>query len=299
MPIIQANATHEPQIRHLLRKGRHVFTSFGNEDLSTLLGKQLALAAEEKGSIWGFLGLELEERPTTLPVAAANRAYLRAFVLAQGRSPSQDVPLLMEAALQQLTRTDHAHQIIVYGGETWLTKPLLALGFVLDERVEFFMLDLNRVPARLESPASLAQLRPMHPDDIPAVAALDAAAFAPLWHFGEKDLWELIFRCRMQVAVVDEQPVGYSALSASGAAGGAEAQLARLAVNPTVQGQGIGRQLLIDTLAYARANQFAAVTLNTQTTNQRAQKLYQQLGFRPTGFTVSVLTKIIAIDSLN
>ncbi len=109
MPIIQANATHEPQIRHLLRKGRHVFTSFGNEDLSTLLGKQLTLIAEEKGNPWGFVGLELEERPSTLPAAAANRAYLRALALARGRSPSQDVPLLMDTTLRQLKRTNHAH----------------------------------------------------------------------------------------------------------------------------------------------------------------------------------------------
>ncbi|MCX6044571.1 MAG: GNAT family N-acetyltransferase [Chloroflexi bacterium] len=299
MPIIQANPDYEPQIRHLLRKGRHIFASFGNEDLTTLLEKPLTLLAEEKGSVWGFLNIEIEERPPTLPSAAAQRAYLRALVLAQGRSPSQDIPLLMEAALQTLNRAVAPLQIIVYGGETWLTKPLLAMGFDLTERVEFLALDLTRYPTYVAPPPTVAQLRPMHPNDIPTVAELDATAFEPLWHFGVKDLWELMFRSRLQVATIDEQPVGYSALSANGTSKGAEAQLARLAVSPTVQGQGIGRQLLIDAIAYARANRFAVVSLNTQTTNQRAQKLYRQLGFRPTGFIVPVLTKTVALSGLD
>ncbi|CAN5556333.1 hypothetical protein BH10CHL1_BH10CHL1_23750 [soil metagenome] len=296
MPIIQANIDHEPQIRHLLRKGRHVFASFGHEDLTTLLEKQMTLLAEEKGGVWGFISVEIEERPPTLPLAAAQRAYLRALVLAQGRSPSHDVPLLMQSALQKLNRAPQPLQLIVYGGETWLTKPLLAIGFELSERVEFLALDLNRYPTPTDSPNPVAQLRPMHPDDIPAVAELDAQAFDPLWHFGVKDLWELMFRSRLQVATINEQPVGYSALSENGASKGAEAQLARLAVRPAVQGQGIGRQLLLDAIAYARANRFVTVSLNTQTTNQRAQKLYRQLGFRPIGFIVPVLTKIVAFS---
>jgi ribosomal-protein-alanine N-acetyltransferase len=295
MPIIQARASHESQIRHLLQKGRHVFASFGNEDLPALLEKQLVLLAEEKGVAWGFLGIEVEERPPTLPTSAANRAYLRALALAQGRSPSRDVPMLMDAALQQLNPTSYPIQVIVYSGEAWLTKPLLAADFVLTERVEFFSLNITRYPTRFDPPSSLAQLRPMHPNDIPAVAELDAAAFDSLWHFGMKDLWELMFRCRMQVAIVDEKPMGYSALSANGA----EAQLARLAVRPAAQGQGIGRQLLLDAIAYAQANHFAAISLNTQTNNQRAQKLYRQLGFRPTGLMVPVLTKTIALHSPN
>lgn len=299
MPIIQANSDYEPPIRHLLRKGRHIFASFGNEDLATLLEKPLTLLAEEKGSAWGFISIEIEERPPTLPMVAAQRAYLRALALAQGRSPSQDIPLLMEAALQKLNHAAQPLQVIVYGGETWLTKPLLATGFDLTERVEFFALDLARYATRVEPPATAAQLRPMHPNDLPAVAELDAAAFEPLWHFGVKDLWELMFRSRLQVATIAEQPVGYSALSANGASKGAEAQLARLAVHPAVQGQGIGRQLLLDAITYARANRFGAVSLNTQTNNQRAQKLYRQFGFRPTGFIVPVLTKTVALSRSN
>lgn len=289
MSIIQANTNHLPQIRQLLHKGRHVFSSFGEEDLPTFLEKQLALLAEERGAPWGFLCIEIEERPITLPATAPDRVYLRALALAQGRSPAHDAPALMNAAIHQLQNRRHPIQIIVYGAESWLTKPLLTAGFNLTERVQFFQLDLHRYTRVAFIHSAPPQLQSMQPADIPNVAELDALAFDPLWHFSAEALWELMFRCRMEVALVDEKIVGYSALSARGE----EAQLARLAVHPAVQGQGIGRLLLFDNIAYAQANQFALLSLNTQLSNESAQKLYRQVGFRPTGVLIPVLTQTI------
>ncbi len=289
MPIIQATTTHAAQVRHLLHNGRHVYGSFGDEDLASLLTKGLALLGEDQATPWGFLSIQVEERPITLPPTAPDRAYLRAVALDQGRSPSQDVPLLMQLALRQLNNSPRRCQLIVYGGEAWLTRPLFPLGFSLTERVQFFRLDLTRRVADALVTPEVAQLRPLHPPDLPALAELDAAAFEPLWHFGEKELWELLFRSRMQVALWEGKLVGYSAITANGD----EAHLARLAVHPAVQGMGIGRQLLIDSIAYAHDQQFTAVALNTQVSNTRSQRLYRQLGFRPTGLVLPVLTKII------
>lgn len=302
MPIIQANATHTPQVRHLLHTGRHVYGSFGDEDLPALLDKALALLGEAQGAPWGFLCIQVEDRPTTLPSLAPDRAYLRALALDRGRSPSQDVVALMEVAMQQLHTYARPVEIIVYGGETWFIKPLLTAGFVMAERVAFFRLALERRATRTpvwpwagglgshKPPSEVAQLRAMQPSDIETLAQLDAETFTPLWHFGAKDLWELLFRARAQVALLDDQLVGYAAISVTGD----EAHLARLAVHPAAQGRGIGHQLLRDCIAYAQDNHLTAIALNTQVSNERSQRLYRQLGFRPTGLVLSVLTKTIS-----
>ena len=301
MSIIKANPTQTPQVRHLLHNGRHVYSSFGDEDLPALLEKGLALLGEDARAAWGFLCIQVEDRPATLPASAADHAYLRSLAIAQGRSPSQDVVALMDAAIQHLRKHIRPVQIIVYGGEDWFIKPLLAAGFALTERVAFFRLNLDRRPAsnpmlpfiskRWSNPPALAvaQLRPMQPSDIEMLAQLDAETFDSLWHFGAKDLWELLFRARAQVALLEGKLVGYSALSVTNE----EAHLARLAVHPTAQGHGIGRQLLADCIAYGRDTQIASIALNTQVSNERSQRLYRQLGFRPTGLVLPIVTKTI------
>ena len=295
MPMILADVQHATQIRQLLDKGRHIFANFGLEDLPTLLEKDLVLLGEDQGSVWGFIGVRREERPPTLPVAAPDRAYLRAFILARGRSPSSDGIQLMDAALQRLQGGPHPVQLIVYGAESWLNKPLLANGFGLAERVQFFRLDLRRQRVTVDSASARAanatpvQLRAMQPTDLDTVAVLDGQTFDPLWHFSAKELWELLFRSRMQVAIVDDVIMGYAALSTNGA----DAQLARLAVHPQMQGRGIGRLLLLDSIDYARTAHFSTLSLNTQVSNIHAQQLYQKVGFRPAGQIDLVLTKIV------
>jgi ribosomal protein S18 acetylase RimI-like enzyme len=119
------------------------------------------------------------------------------------------------------------------------------------------------------------------------LAGLDAAAFPPLWHFGVKDLFEMLMRCRVQLAWWQGQLAGYAALCANNRS---EGQLARLAVHPSFQGRGIGRALLADAITYA-AQEFAVLVLNTQVTNTRSQTLYRGFGFRAIGLPVAVLAR--------
>ena len=310
MPTRRATTVDEAAIRSLLRTGHQVYTNYGSEDLQGLLTNQLTWVGSEDNLLWGVLVIEREERPASLPTRASDRAYVRAVALVQGRSPTQEIAQLINTARAALQNHPRPTQLITYGGEGWLTRPLLSAGFVQSERVAFYQLTLTRrhslfalpfaartqhTPPVAQTTIHTATLRPATPADLEPLAYLDAATFPPLWHFGTRDLWELLWRSRLQVATQptggsenggNEEIVGYSALTTTGD----EAQLARLAVHPNAQGQGIGKSLLQDVIDYARANTLRTINLNTQSNNLPAQHLYRQLGFRATGLVIPIYT---------
>jgi GNAT superfamily N-acetyltransferase len=122
-------------------------------------------------------------------------------------------------------------------------------------------------------------LRPMNYDDLPAVVELDAAAFDPLWR-NSLDSLELAFQ-QAAVATVaegDGRLVGYQISTASPMGG----HLARLAVHPSKQGQGIGYSLVRDALHQFDRRGAARVTVNTQQDNLASLALYKKAGFHET-----------------
>lgn len=264
----------------------------GNEDIAGLLQDGLTALGETVRVPWGFLGIQIEDRPSTLPPAAATRAHLHCIALANGRSPMRDVPALLNVALPQLHAPPQM-QVIYFSHEAWPVKPLLSAGFTIVERVEY--LELTRLPQRKLAPLSnlngpLNELRAVSTADVEDLARLDAETFDPIWHLGQSRLIELLFSCRIQVADDHGRLAGYAAISQSGSG---EAYLARLAVHPDYQGHGLGRLLLLESIYYVQAQGATSVVLNTQTDNQSAQQLYRSVGFRPTGTVLPVLVKQI------
>ncbi len=292
MSIAPASLTQLTAVKYLLDHGPYRYLDLGAEDLPTLVQRGPNAVGEDAGSVWGFLGVQVEERPATMPAGAPTRAYLRGVALARGRRPGEDVAQLLAAVTAQLREFPEPNgdgvQMLAYGTEWWLTAALFAAGFAEVEAVQFYQLDRLRV-RREHLPPSLPDVHfsPGRPDYLDALATLDAAAFPPLWHFGRRDLFEMLMRCRVQLAWWDGQLAGYTALCANNRR---EGQLARIAVHPDLQGYGIGRALLADAIHQA-ADYYHVLVLNTQTTNDRAQHLYRSFGFTPLGAPVAVLAR--------
>jgi len=300
MTIIRIDASRIAQVEQLWQRSRHLYQNIAHEDLPLLLSKQIALLSEDKeGQAWRFLCLQSEKRPTTLPVNAPNRAYIRAVALARGYSPTTDIPPLLAAAEAHLSAYAPAHLVTVYGDHNWLNRALSDADFTVAEEVQFLALDrLQRwQPPRLisERVAQLTtvQIRPAHPDDLAILAHLDARAFSPLWHFGVDGLRDLLFTGRLHVATVDDNLVGYTAIASHDGS----AHLARLAVHPQWQGHGFGQALLLDVLLDAQREGIHTVMLNTQVHNTRAEQLYRSYGFRPTNLVIPVLAKLVGVDT--
>lgn len=289
MPLYQATATDLPHIRQLLERARQVYKTVGHEDLNELLKSPLGVVGADQGRAWGYVHVQREERPVTLPATAPQRAFLRLVALAPGRSPSVDTVNLLNTACAALAENARSVQVICLGGESWLTHALSAAGFTLSERVQYYRLErLNRW-SNQAAPSPELQLRPAHPTDLEALAQLDGATFDSLWHLDTKGLWQLFFTYRVQVALWHGELVGYAAVAVNGK----EAQLARLAVHPLWQGRGIGRQLLTDAIHYAQLQEATELALNTQASNVQAQALYRQFGFRPTGTVEPIFTRLL------
>jgi len=299
MTVIRIDDSALAQVEVLLQQSRHLYQNIAREDLIGLLRRQIAVLGTDSKRDWGFLCLQAEQRPSTLPANAPDRAYIRAVALMRGVSPNSGVPALMDAAERYLATYAPAHLLTVYGDHDWLNRALYDAGFTIAEEVQF--LALPRLQ-RWQPPATNADskqhhdvlLRPCQPHDLPELAQLDARTFTPLWHFDGVGLRELLFAGRLQVATLREAIIGYTAISFNNG----HAHLARLAVHPQWQGHGFGHLLLKDTLLAAQREGINTVMLNTQVHNQRAQQLYRNYGFRPTGQVVPVLAKLVG-DSLD
>jgi ribosomal protein S18 acetylase RimI-like enzyme len=291
MTIRPASLLHVGQIRALIQGSPRRYVDFGGEDLPGLLTQEdsVALVGEEGDRVWGFLVLRVEERPETLAPDAPLRAHIRGAALG-GIMPQRAHsirPLLAEA--QRILRGwAEPVQLFCYGREPWLTLELLHSNFEVTARVNFYQLDRlrRRIPFAGEVPPA-ARLEPARLMDMRELAAMDALAFEPMWHFSERELKELALRARLQVAWEGDTLAGYSAVVANSTE---EAQLARLAVRPSLQGRGIGRHLLADAVLFAAEDGYSTLMLNTQFDNERSQKLYTSFGFRPMGRSMPVLT---------
>lgn len=296
MPVAIARASDLPVLRRLLRMGRFVYAALADEDLPAVVDKGLTLLAGEPGYPWGALIVDPElPRPASLPPEAPFRAQVRALALRHGPWASTGAAALLDGLCEHLPASRRPLLLHTYAGEPWLREQLEQAHFALADTVTFYRLASLESDADAEMPqAEGARLRPAAISEIEQIARLDAATFEPLWHFGVADIVEMYVRGRVQVAVgrvgTEEQIVGYSALLTGMRH---EAHLARLAVHPAAQGARIGRWLLLDAIAYARAEGYTSMALNTQESNRRSQALYRSVGFVASGVALPVYTRLI------
>jgi ribosomal protein S18 acetylase RimI-like enzyme len=130
-----------------------------------------------------------------------------------------------------------------------------------------------------------ARLRPASDADIPAIVAIDRAAFTAHWRHSEATI-------RRRSAESSHFAVAESAGNVVGYAEGKlllpGAHLNRIAVRPEYQDRGIGALLLCDALRAFWRRGAERVALNTQSDNHYSQRLYRRIGFKMTKDRVTV-----------
>lgn len=204
-------------------------------------------------------------------------AWVRLFV-ASGK-------ISLEESWQRLWNT--ARQYLAGGGQftaaaivlqDWYHSLLIHSGFSNLQSIVMLERE-DRLPVEGFLPAGYS-IRSMLQYDLPAVAAVDAAAFDLIWQNSLQAL-ELAYPQAVLATVIeaDGQVLGYQ-LSTRNPIG---AHLARLAVRPELQGRGLGRALVADLIQQADRHGMYRLTVNTQNDNAASLALYKKIGFRETG----------------
>ena len=186
-----------------------------------------------------------------------------------------------------------AHDLTEQGYEQAITvalspteqAPFLDAGFALHERLHLLTHDLAAVPSRIAPKPR----RPRH-DDWPGISATDTAAFSEFWQLGAEGLAQAMEATPVRrLRVVDDPDTGTIAGYVLTGRAGPTGYLQRLAVQPAMQGQGLGRAMTIDSLHWLRRHRCERAMVNTQITNERAFALYSSVGFVPDPRGLAVL----------
>ncbi len=163
-------------------------------------------------------------------------------------------------------------------------RGFLEAGFAVREELHLLSRPLADLPPVPPAPLRRGQRR-----DRSDALDIDALAFPPFWRLDDAGFSEALAAtrsARFRVAAKD-RVLGYAISGRSGSRG----YLQRLAVDPTVEGRGLGRALVVDGLRWMRRRGASQVVVNTQVGNERALRLYQHLGFRLELTGLAVLTR--------
>ena len=204
-------------------------------------------------------------------------AWVRLFVVSGKKFLDDSWQMLWDAARLDLARKGRfmAAAIVL---QDWYHRLLLSSGFSSHQSIVMLERE-GQMPIEASLPAGFS-IRTMLQYDLPAVAEVDAAAFDLLWQNSLPSLEQAYPQAVLAtVAEADGQVLGYQ-LSTRNPFG---AHLARLAVQPALQGRGVGRALVADLAQQAERHGMFRLTVNTQSDNAASLALYKKTGFRETG----------------
>jgi ribosomal-protein-alanine N-acetyltransferase len=264
----------------LMRYERYVHSHLDWKPAEEWLGSQPYLVAERGRRIMAAIAC---------PPDPPDTAWIRLFATVGDAPPDAHWDLLWPAA-QEALAARQVRLAAALGLEDWFGPLCLRAGFQRTHSV--VVLSRHRGPLESQpGPAPDVHVRQARPADYDSIAATDLAAFTPPWQMSAALMSQAIpLADLITVAEIDHQIVGYQLTTPSNQG----AHLARLAVLPAWQGNGIGNALvrhLIDT--YNRRN-IRELTVNTQDSNTASLSVYRRLGFTPMGLSYPVYQLNIA-----
>ena len=251
------------------------------EERVALLQGGISIVAESDAAMLGFLGLSMRS-----PAGEPSEQWVDVSLvtLAPGQAAGKTLRIMLEVVSAGL-RAQGVTGLVCLAVDHWLQRTLAVAGF---HEVDQVLSYLHTIRGALPNPKPAAMLRPAHPSDADSVLGLNARAFAPLWCYdASKMLGWLLTSDHATVAILDAEPIGF-ALTTRGSKR-ENAQLIRIATDPSVQRRGVGRQMVADALLYAREQDVAGLALNTQASNAVSRRIYKSMGFHIAGPPVSVM----------
>jgi ribosomal-protein-alanine N-acetyltransferase len=213
------------------------------------------------------------------PPDPPDTAWLRLLAVAEG-VPAGDVMRAVWPGARRDLEDDGARLVAALAVEDWVGPTLAGAGF--QQVNEVVVLERRRNARSVGAAPSAVAIRPMRPEELPAVTALDQAAFAPPWQISAQAMRGAMREALHATVALVGQPARLAGFQISTASAGG-AHLARLAVAPEFQGQGVGTALVAELTAHFYKRQAARLTVNTQQDNHGSLAVYERFGFAPIG----------------
>ena len=193
-------------------------------------------------------------------------------------SPGQHAAALVAAAIDRCRIAGDALVLLIEMDERRSQVFHARAGLSPLETIVTYELDLQKAPPPNGSRLRFERAEPTRPDHLEALLRLDHAAFPWLWWNSDAEFsaYARLLGVRLFLGFEGAIPVAYVGVTSFAGWG----HLDRVAVEPTHQGRGFGREALahaIGTLADLGARR---VGLSTQEENWRSRRLYESMGFR-------------------
>ena len=232
------------------------------------IGKYPFLVAEQRGSIISALAA---------PPDPCCVAWIRLFAVVE-QIPRFDVwERLLSDTIVRLHEMQGTKSIAAIAIQDWFGHLLQSSGFSNTQEVIL----LEWKPESLSTNDLIGtNIHPMDMSEIDQIMSVDAESFEPIWQ-NSRETMEKAYETAVYCTVIKDGSsiVGYQISSATPMGG----HLARLAIRPEFQRQGLGRALVQDTQNYFYQQKAKQVTVNTQSDNPSSMALYEDAGFRKTG----------------
>jgi len=233
------------------------------------LGQQPFWLAEQDNLIGAALAI---------PADPPGIAWVRLFACAAGVNPIDAWEQLFNRCLED-PALDTRTILPSLALSDWYASILRRSGFEHHQDIVGLEREVEFESANLTSNPDLF-VRLMEPDDLPVVAAIDQAAFEPIWQNSLHQVEQSYEQAGIAtVAEWDEGIVGFQISTINMFA----AHLARLAVMPGLQGRKVGTTLLHDLVQRCRTDRLWQITINTQDDNYASLALYRKVGFKLSG----------------
>jgi [ribosomal protein S18]-alanine N-acetyltransferase len=271
-----------PLVQRLLNTSEFIYQRFTLEELPMLLKHYPAVGMFNGDSMSGFLLSQTVNPPS---------AWIGGFGVSwtESREYISRLEMLVEQLAKHLIK--RGVRYLYYSGNDmqndWLRDVLLVRGFALHRLLYSYDKYDYSVPSTGNPDV---KLRPVEKRDIPALLAIEEACFEDFWRYDAFSFEDIAAtHPYFVVAELNSKVVGYQFNALEDEFG----YLVRIAVHPSVNGQGIGVRLMSEAITFFQQAHILRIMLNTQDDNVRAHRLYEWFGFVRINQTGFVLRKAL------
>jgi len=257
-----------PLVQRLLNTSEYIYQRFMLEELPLLLKHYPTVGIFNGTSLQGFLLSQTVNAPC---------AWIGGFGVSW--TESRSYTNLLDTLLEYLVKPLIARGVryLYYSGNDihndWLRDILLPREFVPYRLLYSYDKFDYSVPTKGNTQV---KVRPVERGDIPALLAIEEACFEDFWRYDALSFEDIAAtHPYFVVAELNGKVVGYQFNALEGEFG----YLVRIAVHPSVSGQGIGARLMSEAIDFFKKAKVLRIMLNTQDDNTHAHRLYEWFGF--------------------